>query len=96
MKNLNKKTNTILALALMGSITFSGCGGSSSPGLGPGSVPSVGTKSSFSFTSSSSNTISTNERVAIDVDATESTGAKVSYTISGTDASKFSIDCPFS
>jgi len=83
MKNLNR--SVILSLILAAGTSFVGCGGGSSS-------PTVGTTGSFLFTSASSANVTKGTTRAIDVDATDPDGNSVTYTLSGADADKFSVD----
>ncbi len=79
------KNSIILAFILAVGSTLAGCGGGSS------SSP-VGTTGAFSFTSPASSSVTIGESRAIDVDAVNPAGDTITYTLSGLDADKFSID----
>ena len=78
------KISTLLAL-ILATTSFTGCGGSSSS-------PAVGTSGTITFTSPNSATVGAGSMTALDVDATDPGGNAVTYTLSGADAAKFSID----
>ena len=82
MKHL--RLSTILAVILV-TTSFTGCGGSS------GSA-AVGTTGTITFTSANSAAVGAGSTTAIDVDAVDPDGNAVTYSLSGADAAKFSID----
>ncbi len=77
----NRKNSILLTLILSAGTAFIGCGGGSSSDI-----------EIFSFTSPSSATVGIGEFTAIDVDAVDPDNNGITYTISGTDADKFTID----